>query len=57
MKQAGRGERGKRDGAKERGGGKREGTRDGRGRRGERGDKAVTTAAMVVVMATAAESR
>lgn len=39
------------------GGGKREGTRDGRGRRGERGDKAVTTAAMVVVMATAAESR
>lgn len=57
MKQAGRGERGKRDGAKERGGGKREGTRDGRGRRGERGDKAVTAAAMVVVMATAAETR
>lgn len=58
MKQATRGERGKRDGAKERGGGgKREGTRDGRGRRGERGDKAVTAAAMVVVMATAAESR
>lgn len=56
MKQATRGERGKRDGAKEVGG-KREGTRDGRGRRGERGDKAVTAAAMVVVMATAAESR